>query len=95
MCQLDPIRREVCCLSGAWVRDITKKLPSLLQPTDDYPLLVFQVGNDQVQTTRMQMGTWGQLVKGSGAPVVLSSILPVSGIDGARNRKTRQMNNWL
>lgn len=28
-----------------WVRDITKKFPSLLWPTDYYPLLVFQVGS--------------------------------------------------
>lgn len=36
---------EVCCLPGVWVRDITKKFPSLLWPTDYYLLLVFQVGS--------------------------------------------------
>lgn len=36
-----------------------------------------------------------ELVKGSGAQVVFSSVLPVAGNDGARNRKVMQMNTWL
>lgn len=34
---------EVCCLPGVWVRDITKKFPSLLWPSGYYLLLIFQV----------------------------------------------------
>lgn len=42
--QPDPLLREVCCLLGAWIKDVTEKLPSLLKPTDYYPVLVFHVG---------------------------------------------------
>ena len=30
ICQTDPPLREVCCLPGAQVKDITRKLPSLV-----------------------------------------------------------------
>lgn len=38
----DPTCREVCCFPGACVRDIAKKLPGLLRPSDYYPLLIVQ-----------------------------------------------------
>ena len=38
---------EVCCLSGAWVRDITRKLPKVVWSTDYFPLLIIQVGSDE------------------------------------------------
>ena len=34
ICRADPPHREVCCLPGAWVRDITRKIPSLIRPSD-------------------------------------------------------------
>ena len=48
VCQPDPIRREVCCLPGARVKDISRKLPGLIRPSDYYPLLVIQAGRDEV-----------------------------------------------
>ena len=48
ICRLDPTRREVCCLPGAGVRDIARKVTYLVWPTDYYPLLFFQAGNDEV-----------------------------------------------
>ena len=48
ICQLYPTRREVCCLPGARVRDFAKKVKRLVWPTDYYPLLVFQAGDDEV-----------------------------------------------
>ena len=47
-CRPGPTPREVCCLPGAQVRDIAKKVTRLVQPTDYYPLLIFQAGNDEV-----------------------------------------------
>lgn len=44
ICQLDPSCREFCCLAGAWVRNIIRKLPDLKQPSSYYPLLVVQLG---------------------------------------------------
>jgi len=48
MCWADPPHKEFCCLPGAWVRDMTRKLPSLVQPLDYYPLLLFHVVGDEV-----------------------------------------------
>jgi len=48
ICRPDPSHREVCCLPGARVRDVAKKLPGLVRPSDYYPLLVMQVGGDEI-----------------------------------------------
>ncbi|PKU46942.1 suppression of tumorigenicity 5 [Limosa lapponica baueri] len=37
VCRVDPPQREVCCLPGARVKDITRKLPGLVHLTDYYP----------------------------------------------------------
>ena len=34
ICRPDPSHREVCCLPGAWVRDVARKLPGLVLPSD-------------------------------------------------------------
>ena len=45
ICTPNPTSREVCCLPGAWVRDITKKLPGLVHSSDYYPLLLVTQGS--------------------------------------------------
>ena len=77
-----------------------RKLPTLVWPSDYYPLLIFQVGSDEVATRSLRaikrdFRALGQLVKGSGAQVVFSSILPVAGNGEGRNRKSQQINTWL
>lgn len=47
VCQPDSYHREVCCLAGAWVRDITGRLPGLIQHTDYYAIVIVQVGSDK------------------------------------------------
>ena len=47
ICRPNLSRREVCCLPGAWVRDITRKLPKVVWSTDYFPLLIIQVGSDE------------------------------------------------
>lgn len=37
ICQPDLISIEACCISGAHIRNITKRLPSFVQSTDNYP----------------------------------------------------------
>ena len=34
ICRPDPLHREVCCLPGARVKDLTAKLPTLVRPKD-------------------------------------------------------------
>ncbi|KAK4816911.1 LOW QUALITY PROTEIN: hypothetical protein QYF61_024921 [Mycteria americana] len=50
LCRTDPPLREVCCLPGAPVKDVTRIRPSLVQPSDYYPLLLFHVGGDEAAT---------------------------------------------
>lgn len=88
---------ERCITTEAQVRDITKKLLSLLQPMDYYPQLVFWVSSDEVPTERLwtiktELMALGQLVKGSRAQAMFSSVLPLALNDGARNRIIMQMN---
>jgi len=45
----DPPLREVCCLLGAWVKDIARKLPRLVRSSDYYPLLLFHVVRTKLQ----------------------------------------------
>lgn len=100
ICRPDPVHREVCCLPGARVKDVKRMLPSLVRPSDYYPLLLFQVGSDEVtrrspRAMKKDFKTLGRLVKGSGAQVVFSSIPPVAGNDEGLNRRTQQINAWL
>ncbi|KAK4808505.1 hypothetical protein QYF61_005822 [Mycteria americana] len=72
ICRMDPPLREACCLPGAWVKDITRILPNLVQPSDYYPLLLFHVGGDEAATQspraiKRDFRALGQLVRDSGA----------------------------
>lgn len=42
VCQPDPLHREVSCLLGAQLWDVTRRLHEPIQPSNYYPLLVFQ-----------------------------------------------------
>jgi len=100
ICRPDPSHREVCCLPGARVRDVAKKLPGLVRPSDYYPLLVMQVGGDEVaerspKAIKRDFRALGRLVEGSGAQVVFSSIPSVAGDSTERGRKTHLVNRWL
>jgi len=44
----DPTHREACFLPGSQVRVICRKLPSLIRPSDYYPLLIVQVISNEV-----------------------------------------------
>jgi len=92
VCRPDPLFREVCCLPGPWVKDVKRKLPTLGLPSDYYPLLIFfEVGSNEV-AIKKDFRALVQLVQGSRAQVVFSSILPVAGNDEGRNRKSQQIN---
>jgi len=82
------------------VRDITCKLPSLVQPLDYYLLLLFHVGAEEVavhsrRVIKRDFRALGQLVRESGAQVIFSSLLPVADGDVGRNRCTQPTNTWL
>ena len=63
-----------------------------MQASDYYPLLVMQVDSDEIEERRPKavkrdFRALGQLVEGSGAQVVFSSILSVAGKNTERDRK--------
>ena len=100
ICRADPPLREVCCLPGAPVKDDTRKLPSLVQPSDYSPLLLLHVGGDKAVThnakaIKRDFRVLGRSLKGSGAQVIFSSLLPVAGSDVGRNRRTQSIKTWL
>jgi len=72
ICRPDPSHREVCCLPEAQVRDVVKKLPGLVQPSDYYPLFVMQIGDDEIakrspKAIKRDFRALGWLIEGSGA----------------------------
>jgi len=100
ICRPDPLHREVCCVLGARVKDVRKKLPSLVWPPDYCPLLLFQVGTDDIgrtslKTMKQDFRAFGRQVKASGAQVVFSSIPPVIGNDEGLNMMGQWINIWL
>ncbi|KFQ34587.1 hypothetical protein N331_07827, partial [Merops nubicus] len=100
ICRPHPSHREVCCLAGAPVRGIKRKVIVLVQPSVYYPLLVIQAGNDKVvqrslKELKKDFKALGLLVRGSGAQVVFSSIPEVKGKNTERGWKTHLINTWL
>ena len=84
ICRPDALSREVCCFPGARIRDVTERLPSLVQSTDYYPLLLFHVGTSDtarssLRTIKKDYRALGAAVRDSGVQVVFSSVLPVKG----------------
>ena len=99
-CRPDPTRTEVCCLPGARVTGISRKLPGPIRPSDYYPSLIVQAGSDAVtdrslRTIEHGFGGLGRLVHGAGVPVVFACIPTVAGKDTETTRKTHLINTWL
>lgn len=77
--------REVCCLVGALICSITERLLSPVKPTEHHLLPLCHVGSSdtatgQLRTTETDHVFLRAMLKGSGALVVVSSILPVKPI---------------
>jgi len=92
-----PYHREVCCLPGAWDTDVARKLPGLVRTSDCYPLLVMQVGEDEIverspKAIKRDFRALGWLAEGSGVQVMFSSIPSVAG---KSTEKTHLINRWL
>jgi len=100
VCQLSLNCRQMCCLPGAQVRDIYRKLPSLIHPFYYYPLFTFQAGSNEVVdrslwAIKMDFRGLGWCMDGAGMQVAFSSIPSASGKDTERSRKTHLIHTWL
>ena len=54
ICRPDLSHQKVCCHPEAWVRDVTRKLPGLVRSTDYFPLLIVQMGSDEIGQRSLQ-----------------------------------------
>ena len=90
----------MCCLLGARIRDVTERLPSLIQSTDYYPLLLFRVDTSDtvgssLRSIKKDYRALGVAIRDSGAQVVFSSILPVKGKRSERASRIWRTNKLL
>lgn len=79
MCRLDLLLREICCVPGAQVKDVIRKLHTLVWPSDYYLLLLFHIGSGEVKVrsprwTKRDFRASGWLVKGSGTQLFFFSL---------------------
>uniref|UniRef100_A0A8B9UU32 Reverse transcriptase domain-containing protein n=1 Tax=Anas zonorhyncha TaxID=75864 RepID=A0A8B9UU32_9AVES len=93
ICLPDPTCREVCCLPGARVRDIARKLPNLVRPSDYYPLLIIQAGSDDTEerslkTIKRDFRGLGRLVDGAGGSTGGVFVHPYGGREGKANKSS-------
>ncbi|CAJ0941587.1 unnamed protein product, partial [Ranitomeya imitator] len=100
ICRPDITAREVCCLPGAMIKDVTDRIPKLFSSKDVHPFLLIHVGTND--TARKDLPTickdfeeLGKKVKELDAQVVFSSILPVDGHGTRRWNRILDANNWL
>jgi len=94
-----PLRRCAASL-GIFHRDISRKLPGLIRPSDYYPLLIVQAGSDEVtekslRTIKKDFRGPGRVVDGTGTQVAFSSIPSVAGKDTERIQKHHLIKKWL
>jgi len=79
---------------GPELRDVTRRLNSLVHLLDHYPLLLFHVGTNDAATKsprsiKRNFRALGRRPKNSGAQVVFSSILPVMRRDWKKQMSPR------
>ena len=94
----DPPLREVCCIPGAQVKEVTRRIPSLVQPSDYYPLLVLHLGGEEETTyspraIKRDFKELGWMIMESSSQVIFSYILPST--DSDRNSRIVSINTWL
>lgn len=86
------------------MRDINRRLPELIQPSDYYPLLVVQAGSEDINRRSIKIikkdfKALGQSVHGTGAQVIFASVPVLAGMDEElnkeRSRKAHLINRWL
>lgn len=91
------LSREVCCLPGAYIWDIKKKLPGMTKPEDYSLLLLFQAESQEAATRKFlnvrkkKFMSLGNLLKQLGAQVLFSA-LAVADYDLGRRRRMEQLN---
>ena len=100
ICRPDKMSREVCCLPGARIHDVTERLTRLIKPSEHHPILLIHVGINDTARRRFwditrDFEELGRKAKNLNAKVVISSLLPVVGHGPMREEKIVEVNKWL
>lgn len=79
ICKPDPLDMEVCSLPRGRIRDVNRKLSSIIQPLDYCPLLFFQVDTNGIvagnlRSTKRGFRALGRQIRDSESEIVFSSI---------------------
>lgn len=104
VCQLNPLLHEACCLPGPKVKDVMRKLPTLVWPLGKPTIINLYSrevarncnkkpkGNQERCDWSLSLKALGWLVGGSGAQVVFSLCFLLQGlIREERGRATRSI----
>lgn len=74
---MDNLPREICSLQGACIQGYTKRLPSLVKPTDYHLFLLFHIGSGDKATWSNQKRLYDEsiraVLKQPGAQAILHS----------------------
>lgn len=97
---LDNLSREVWCLLRATIWDIWKRILGMMKLEDYYMLMVFPAGSRDAATRKLQnikrdLMSFGKMVKGMRASVILWLILSVRDWDTGRKRRMDLLNEEL
>lgn len=101
VCRPDNLSGEVCCLPGARICDITRRLPSWVKPQDYHPFLLFYVGTNEVARRKLgniqrDLMSPGRMLKGpehKQCSPQSSQLEP--GVLARRRQRTNPVNDWL
>lgn len=85
--------------TGVWVRDVTRKPPSLVRLTDYNPLLLFHTGRHDVATCgsraiKRDFRALRQWLKELNAQIIFCSLPPVLGKDTETSQRIISLNTW-
>lgn len=83
---------QLCAIFTQEVRDVSRKLPSLIQLFDNYPLLIVQASNSEaaersLRSIKRDFRALGQLVDRVGIQFIFSSVPSMAGRNTKRSRK--------
>lgn len=100
ICLPNNLSIEVCCLLGTYIQDIEKRIPGRIKLEYCYHLLVFQARSHEIATRKQKnikedFTSLGKMLKGLGAQVVFSVVLPFRDWDPGKRQRTDQLNDCL
>ncbi|XP_073175776.1 uncharacterized protein [Lepidochelys kempii] len=92
ICHPDRENREVCCLPGAKIHDVTERLLRLIKPSDRYPFLLLHVGTNDTAKNDLERITVDYVALGRR---IKEFEAQVEGKGLGRDHQIVEVNEWL